>query len=73
MVHNSKRLAYFFHVCLIRRCPKTAIFSTFLKVALATSNFMNGDYNSQFMAEISVSMLKEIIALVRDYLSEPRK
>ena len=37
------------------------------------ANFMNRDYNGQFMAEISVSMLKEIIALVRDYLSETRK
>ena len=35
------------------------MFSIFLKVAIATSNFMNGVYNSGFSQEFSVSMLKK--------------
>ena len=52
----------------IRRCCKIAIFSNFLKVAIATSIFMNKVYNGRFVTELSVSVLKEIIALVQDYL-----
>ena len=48
----------------------TAIFSRFSKVAIATSDFMNEVYNGGFSPEFSVSMLKETIALVRDYVSE---
>ena len=48
----------------------TAIFSRFSKVAIATSDFMNKVYNGGFSPEFSVSMLKETIALVRDYVSE---
>ena len=56
------------------RCSfKTAIFSRFLKVAIATSNFMNEVYNGGFAPEFSVSMLKETIALVKDYVTETRK
>ena len=58
---------------LFRRSFKTAIFSRFLKVVIATSNFMNEVYNGGFVPHYSVSMLKEIIALVRDYVSEIRK
>ena len=58
---------------LLRRSFKTAIFSRFLKVAIATSNFMYEVYNSRFAPEPSVSMLKETIALVWDYASETRK
>ena len=58
---------------LFRRSFKTAIFSTFLKVAIATSNFMNEVYNGGLAPEYSVSMLEEIIALVRDYVFETRK
>ena len=36
-------------------------------MAIATSNFMNEVYNGGFAPESSVSMLKETIALVRDY------
>ena len=50
----------------------TAIFSRFLKVAIATSNFMNEVYNCVFTLEFSVSMLKDTMALVRDYVSEAR-
>ena len=57
---------------LFRRSFKTAIFSRFLKVAIATSNFMNEVYNGRFAPEFSVSMLKETIALVRDYVSETK-
>ena len=46
---------------LFRRSFKTTIFSTFLKVALATSNFMNEFYDGRFKPEFSVSMLKETI------------
>ena len=34
------------------------------------SNFMNEVYNGGLAPEFSVSMLKETIALVRDYVSE---
>ena len=42
---------------------KTAIFSRFLKVTIATSSFMNEVYNGRFAPEFRVSMLKQIIAL----------
>ena len=58
-----------FFRCLFR----TVIFSRFSKVAIATSNFMNEFYNGGFLPEFSVSMLKEIIVLVRGYVSETRK
>ena len=58
---------------LFRRFFRTAIFSRFSKVAIATSNVMNEFYNGRFLPEFSVSMLKEIIVLVRDYVSERRK
>ena len=44
-----------------------------LKVAIATLNFMNEFYNDGFATDISVSMLKETIVLVREYVSETRK
>ena len=47
------------------RCSsKTAMFSRLLKVAIATSNFMNEVYNGGFLPEFSVSVSKEIIKLV---------
>ena len=56
------------------RCSfKTAILSRFLKVAIATSNFMNGAYNGRFAPDLSVSMSKETMAIVRDHVSETRK
>ena len=58
---------------LFRRLFRTAIFSRFSQVAIATSNFMNEFYNGGFTPEFSVSMLKETIALVRDHVSETRK
>ena len=57
---------------LFRRSFKTAIFSTFLKVTIETSNFMNKVYNGGFAPEFSVSMLKETIVLVQNYASETR-
>ena len=51
----------------------TSIFSRFLKVAIATSNFINEVYNGRFTLEFSVSMLRETIALVPDYVSETKK
>ena len=56
-----------------RRSFKTAIFSRFLYVAIATSNFMNGFYDGGIAPEFSVSMLKKTIELVWDYVSETRK
>ena len=44
------------------------IFSRFLKVAIAKSNFLNEVYNGGFAPEFSALMLKETIALVRDYI-----
>ena len=45
------------------------MFSRFLKVAIATSNFMNEVYNGGFSREFSISMLKEIKALMLEALS----
>ena len=53
---------------LFRRSSKTAMFSRFLKVAIATLNFMNKVYNGKILPEFSVSMLKEIIALEIMYM-----
>ena len=58
---------------LFRHSLKTSIFSRLLKVAIATSNFMNEVYNGGFAPEFSVSMLKETIALIWDYVSEKKK
>ena len=58
---------------LFRGSFRTVIFSRFLKVPIATSNFINKFYNGEFAPEFSVSMSKETIALVRDYVSETRK
>ena len=49
---------------------KTAIFSSFLKVAIATSNFMNKVYDSGFGADFRESNLREIITLIQSYLHE---
>ena len=49
------------------------MFSSFLKVALATPNFMSEVYNGVLAPEFSVSVLKEIIALVWDYVYETKK
>ena len=40
---------------------------------LLRHSVMNKVYNGGFAPEFSVSMLKEVIALVRDYVSEMRK
>ena len=58
---------------LFRRCFKTAIFSRSLKVAIAMSNYMNKVYNDESTPDFSVSMLKETISLLRDYIHETRK
>ena len=58
---------------LFRRSFKIAIFSRFLKVAIATTNFMNEVYNGGFAPDFSVSMLKETITLVWDYVHETRE
>ena len=42
-------------------------------MAIATSNFMYEFYNSGFSPEYSVSVLKDIIVVVRNYVSETRK
>ena len=48
-----------FSVSVLFRCLfRTAIFSKFSKVAIATSIFMNEFYNDEFAPEFSVSMLK---------------
>ena len=58
---------------LFRRSSKTTIFSRLLNGDIATSNFMIEFYNGGFAPEFSVSLLKENIALVWDYLFETRK
>ena len=44
---------------LFRRCFKTAIFSRFLKVAIATSNFIDEFYNAGYVPEFNAQMLKK--------------
>ena len=44
---------------LFRHSFKTAMFSRFLKIAIATSDFMNEVYNSGFSPELSVSMFQK--------------
>ena len=58
---------------LFRLSFNTSIFSRFLKVAIATSNFINEIYTGRFTLEFSVSILGETIALVPDYVSEIRR
>ena len=53
---------------LFRHSSKTATFNRFLKVAIATSNFMNELYNGGVLPGFSVSLLKETMALVGDYV-----
>ena len=57
----------------VRRLFGTAIFSRFSKLAIATSDFMNKFYNGGFASEFTVSMSKEFLTLVRDYVYETRK
>ena len=64
--HTAQNLAYLlysFYLDALQRRP-CSMFSRFLKVAIATSNFMNEVYNGGFSPVFSVSMLKEIITLV---------
>ena len=49
---------------LFRRSFKTAMFSRFLKVVIAKSNVINEVNNGGFAPQFSVSMSKEVIALV---------
>ena len=49
---------------IFRHSSKISMLSRFAKVATATSNFMNEIYNGIFSPEFSVSLLKEIVALV---------
>ena len=58
---------------LFRRLFSTAIFSSFSKVAIASSNVMKDFYNDEFAPEFSVPMLKKTIALVRHYVFETTK
>ena len=51
-----------------RRSFKTAIFSSYLKVAMATSSFMNKIYSGGFVSAISISVLKEIDSQFRNYI-----
>ena len=56
-----------------RRSLKTAIFSRFLKVAIAALNFMNEVFNSGFVPESSISELNKISTLTLSYVYEVRK
>ena len=49
------------------------MFRRFLKLAIVMSDFMSKVYNSGFTPKFSVSMLKEIIVLVSDYVYETWK
>ena len=58
---------------LFRHSSETAMFNRFLKVAIATSSFMNAVCSVGFLPEFSVSVLRQIIALNWDYVYETRK
>ena len=69
--HSSKYLVSLFHVH-----PIYTLFSRFLKVVIGNiyvSNDMNKVYNGIFVPKFSVSMIKEIIALIWDYVYKTRK
>ena len=72
MVHSSKLLATFSMFVFSGHSFKTAIFSRFSKVAIATWYFINEDYNSRSLPEFSVSMLKKFITLVPNYVDSTR-
>ena len=42
-------------------------------MAIAKSNFLNKVYNAGFTPDFCVSMLKETIVLIRDYVYQTRK
>ena len=56
-----------------RRRFRTVTFSRFLTVVLTTSHFLNEFFHGKFAPGFCVSILKETIARVWDYLSETRK
>ena len=58
---------------IFRRLFRTAVFSRFSKMAIATSNFMNKFYKGGFTPAFTVSLLKEFLTLVRDYVYETKK
>ena len=58
---------------LFRHSFKPAMFSRFLKVAIATSNFTNEVYNGGFPPEFSISLSKEITVPVWDYVYGNKK
>ena len=58
---------------LFRRSSKTAMLSSFLKVAITTSNFMNEIYNGGFSPEFSFPVIKEIIVVLSEYVYESTK
>ena len=45
----------------------TVMFRRLLKMAIATSNFMNEVYNDEFAPVFSVLVLKEVITPVRNF------
>ena len=53
---------------LFRRSFKTAIFSRFLKVAIATSNFMNEVYNGGFFIVFVVVIIIIIIIIIIHFI-----
>ena len=70
----AQSVQFTFSISVLFRCFfQIAIFSRFLMVAIATSNFLNEVENDKFVPEFSVSIVKEIITLVRDYESENKK
>ena len=73
VVRSSNILSYLFHI-FFRRCSfKTAVMSRFLKVAIASSNFMNNAYDGRLALELSVSILKEINLRVTSFSNETLK
>ena len=67
LVHCLKLFPTFSMSVSFRRSFKTFICSRILKVAIATSKFMNEVYNGRFASEFKFSMLKETI---EDYVYE---
>ena len=74
-IDNSPTLWATFFPCLsyLDTVFRTAMFRRFLKLAIAMLNFRKEVYNGGFVPEFKVSMSKEIVPLVLDYVCETRK
>ena len=57
---------------LFKCSSKTAVLSRLFKASTTMSNFMNKEFNGDFSSEFSVLMLKEVIAIILEYVYETK-